>query len=130
MSFGEQEYTAAKSHSNYQSGLAGQMYGTGVRDWKLQRDSGLRSAYSGLANRGLVNSGIKRKDLGEYGSATLRGYGDLRSALEKAVAELAFQNMGTEMSYADPRFQMVLSEGMEAAKRQANVAEQYWKATQ
>jgi hypothetical protein len=90
----------------------------------------MQKMYSGLASRGLINSGIKRKDLGEYAEGTLRGYGDLRSALDTAIAQLAFQNMGHAMDYSDPRFMQAISEGIGAAQRQANVADQYWKATQ
>ena len=130
MSFGEQDYNMAKAATNYQAGLAGQTYARGVRDWGLQRTPGMQKMHSGLANRGLINSGIKRKDLSEYGEATLRGYGDLRSALDTAIAQLVFQNMGHAMDYADPRFIQAISEGTAAAQRQADVADQYWKATQ
>ena len=101
-----------------------------MRDWNLQRTSGMQKMYSGLANRGLINSGIKRQDLGKYGEGTLRGYGDLRSALDQAIAQLVFQNMGSAMDYADPRFMKAISEGTNAALSQADMAQQYRNATQ
>jgi len=114
------QYAASQAQNTYNQGLARIGYTTGSRDLTRQFDQMRQRLPGGYAKRGLLNSGIYKQGLENYGVERANSFGDLQQRLQSALGQFTIDQQSSSANYGTGLAQIATEE---AARRAALAAQ-------
>lgn len=81
-------YDLGTAQNNYQRQVAGSQYGRSLGDLTRQFDQIRTKMPWGAARRGMLNSGLYQRQLGEYGADRVRAFSNLRGVYDDQLGGL------------------------------------------